>query len=140
MLKIARIIKKVCTCADQTRVSPQLALGVEGDDLHLTCRSHGRAVWSYNDGAIPINAKYENDFNLVIENIIKTNEGTYECQGVTDTKEHFRGNISVIITSEYKPNYLIIVIYQMVFVTYMDRKHVNIFLRRKVCVAYRTRV
>ena len=60
-------------------------------------------MWSYNDGAIPINAKYENDFNLVIENIIKTNEGTYECQGVTDTKERFRGNISVIIISEYKP-------------------------------------
>ena len=77
-------------------------MGVEGDDLHLICRSHSRAVWSYNDGAIPINVKYENENNLVIKNIIKTNEGTYECQGVTVTKQRFRGKISVIITGEYK--------------------------------------
>ena len=63
-------------------------------------------MWSYNDGAIPINAKYENYFNLVIKNIIKTNEGTYECLGVTEAKERFRGSISVIITSEYKPKLL----------------------------------
>ena len=58
-------------------------------------------MWSYNDGAIPRNAKYENGFNLVIKSIIKTNEGIYECQGVTETKECFRGKISVIIRSEY---------------------------------------
>ena len=79
-------------------------MGVEGDDLYLICRSHSRAVWSYNDGAIPINAKYENENNLVIKNIIKTNEGTYECQGVTVTKQRFCGKISVIIRGEYKSN------------------------------------
>ena len=63
-------------------------------------------MWSYNDGAIPSNAKYENYFNLVIKNINKTNEGTYECLGGTETKERFRGTISVIITSEYKPKLL----------------------------------
>ena len=139
MLKIARIIVKLCTSADQTRVSPQLALGVEGDDLHLKCRSYSTAVWSYNDGAIPINAKYENYFNLVIKNIIKTNEGTYECLGVTETKERFRGSISVIITSEYKPK-LLDNCYLPDDIRQIYGNHVNIFLRRKVYVACRKRV
>ena len=63
-------------------------------------------MWSYNDGAIPRNAKYENNVNLIIESIIKTNEGIYECQGVTEMKERFHGKVSVIIRSEYKPKLL----------------------------------
>lgn len=58
-------------------------------------------MWSYKDGALPNNTIYKNDTHLTINNIVKANEGNYECQGVTELNERFHGKIQVFVRSKF---------------------------------------
>ena len=53
-----------------------------------------------------MNAKYENGTNLYLTNLVTGNEGTYECQGMTERNKSFHGKIMIYIRSELLDNYL----------------------------------
>ena len=99
-MKVLWVHYAFLTYVDQNRVSPQIALGTEGENVNLLCTSSSKVIWYYNDGSLPNNAKYDTNTDLVIKNIVKANEGTYECRGMTEKKEQFHGKIIIHVRSK----------------------------------------
>ena len=86
---------------DRDKISSKDSNIDEGKHVTLTCDSHNRAEWTFNEHKLPQNVKVVSNTSIQITYFSKLNEGTYECKGRTDEGYLFFAPVKLRIISKY---------------------------------------
>ena len=98
------------------RITPSYHVTKPGKTVKFTCHSYGRVSWTFKGGPLPANAqpvkKHKNTkkkkvvqayFEMMIKNLKLNNSGTYECQGVDESRNNFEAIAEVFFSCKYTP-------------------------------------
>jgi len=115
IIKDIEIIKKMYFITDNRGIIPQEQKKVQGETAFFTCITVKLTSWTFNDGPLPSNsyigfkgaslydANLRKKMEVYIENVTRTNQGYYECEGVTVNNHKFYARAFLIVES--KPSY-----------------------------------
>ena len=73
---------------DQERISRETVVTDLGSSVELKCNSYYAPTWTFNDGMLPLNT-VTNGYALYIDVVSYYHEGSYECEGRTESYEKF---------------------------------------------------
>ena len=93
---------------DQSRIHPKLVKLTEFGNILFTCNSTTKPTWYFSEGPIPVNARVDNDGNLSIQKAQIFNQGTLECEGITENDEIFRSYAEIVVRGKFYYNHNII--------------------------------
>ena len=91
--------------ADPSRTGPAVVNVWDGDTIILLCNSIATTKWSFNDGLVRANSNVFG-YNLIIRNVQLSNNGSYECVGMTEEFESFVARQTVVVTCKFEVIYI----------------------------------
>ena len=71
-------------------IDSRIKIVEEGQTVKVLCICIGQAKWTFNDSILPYNVKNSTFNSIMLNDVTKHNEGTYECECLGKRNHHTR--------------------------------------------------
>ena len=81
-------------------MQPSVVYVEEGRSVTFDCKSETDTEWTFNGGDLNINVEKLSYSKITIINVVKSNDGRYECFGKTENLEDFISQVILKVIGE----------------------------------------